>query len=106
MAKSISAKIETYKNKDGETKNKYIDVGVILENTHGEYVMLDPAVDLAGVLMKQRLLAQETGKKAGGSVICSIFDNDGASPQKTPNQSQASPQGKPEPVSNLDDLPF
>ena len=103
MAKSISAKIETNTNKYGETKSKYVDCGVILENTNGQYIMLNPTVDLAGVLMKQRLLAQETGKNAGGSVICSIFDNDGTSPQKAPHQTE--PQAKGESIDDSE-IPF
>jgi hypothetical protein len=71
MSKRITAKVDEYQ-KDGQTKGKYVDIGVILSNSNGEYILLDPTVDLAGVLMKQRLMNPQ---KAGNSVMCSIFDN-------------------------------
>lgn len=70
--KRIAAKVEEYQ-KDGQTKGKYVDIGVIMENSNGEYVMLNPTVDLAGVLIKQRLL---NPGKASGSVIASVFDSE------------------------------
>lgn len=73
MSKDIVAKIDEYE-KDGETKGRYTKIGVILSNENGEYILMDPTVNLAGVLMKQRVLAQKQGKKGGDSVICSIFD--------------------------------
>ena len=93
MTKRIAAKIGSYE-KDGQTKGEYVDIGVILNNDNGEYVLLNPTVDLAGVLMKQRMLAQETGKKAGGSVIASVFDSD----RQQNNGQQSS--------SNDDQVPF
>ena len=75
MTKRIAARIGSYE-KDGQTKGEYVDIGVILNNSDGEYVLLNPTVDLAGVLMKQRMLAQENGKKARGSVLASVFDSD------------------------------
>ena len=93
MTKRIAARIGSYE-KDGQTKGEYVDIGVILNNSDGEYVLLNPTVDLAGVLMKQRMLAQETGKKSGGSVIASVFDSD----RQQNNGQQSS--------SNDDQVPF
>ncbi len=72
--KQIKAKIDEY-TKDGQTKGKYVDIGVILSNDNGEYILMNPAVDLSGVLMRQRIMAQKNGKKVMDSVACSIFDN-------------------------------
>ncbi len=105
MARRITAKIEEYQ-KDGQTKGKYIEIGVILENSNGEYMMLNPTVDLAGVLMKQRILAQETGKKVGGSVLCSIFDNDNQSSQPRQHPTQSAPVQETQPDDGFDDIPF
>lgn len=69
--KRISAKVGEY-TKDGETKGEWVDIGAILSNENGEFVLINPTVDLAGVLLKQRLLNPE---KKSGSVIASIFDN-------------------------------
>jgi hypothetical protein len=93
MAKRISAKIEEYQ-KDGQTKGKYADIGVIMQNANGEYMMLNPSVDLAGVLLMQNVLAVNSGKEARGNVMCSIFDNDNQSSalaQRQPQQAPAAP---------------
>ena len=81
MAKRIMAKTGSYQ-KDGQTKNKYTEIGVIMENQNGEYVLLDPTVDLAGVMMLQRI---QSGK--GEKVICSIFSDDNQ--RRAPQSHQA-----------------
>jgi hypothetical protein len=92
--KRIVARIGSYE-KDGQTKGEYVDVGVILKNKNdGEYVLLNPTVDLTGVLVKQGMLAQENGKKARGSVLASVFDGD----RQQNNGQQSS--------SNDDQVPF
>lgn len=86
MAKRLVAKVGEYE-KDGETKGRYVEIGVILSNNNGEYALIDPTVNLAGVLMKQRVMAQKNGVKVtGDSVMCSVFDNDKkSSPQQHPD---------------------
>ncbi len=101
MTKRITAKIDEYQ-KDGQTKGKYADIGVILSNDNGEYIMLNPTVDLSGVLMKQRSLSHKNGKKLGDNVMCSIFDNDQQSAPKSPPPTQ---QEAPK-DDGFDDLPF
>ncbi len=103
MPKRITAKIEEYE-KDGETKGKYVEVGVILSNENGEFMMLNPTVDLSGVLMKQRILAQKTGKKVGNNVMCGIWDNDNQGQQQS---SQSNQNNSSNSSDNFDDsLPF
>ena len=110
--KRITAKIDEYQ-KDNQTKGKYVDIGVVLSNSNGEYILLNPTVDLSGVLMRQRILAQKNGKKVMDSVACSIFDNNNqgqpsAAPTNHPGQSgQASPQ-QPSGFNDSfdDDIPF
>lgn len=84
MAKRITAKIDEYQDAQGQTKGKYIDVGVVLSNANGEYIILNPTVDLAGVMIRQRMMNQQ---KPGKGVICSIFTDE-------PPQQAASPQGQ------------
>ena len=48
MAKKIMIKHGEFTNRDGEVKNKWVQVGTILENNNGEYVLLDPTINLAG----------------------------------------------------------
>lgn len=97
MSKRICAKVGTY-TKEGQEKGRYVDIGVVLSNQNGEYILLDPTVNLAGVMMKQRLMS---GK--GDSVMCSIFDN---SQQQAPQQQ--APQGQPagQGFNQFDDPPF
>ena len=99
MAKRITAKVGQYE-KDGQTKGQYVEIGALMSNQNGEFILLSPTVDLAGVLMQQRILAQVNGKKAGDRVMCSIFDSDNR--QQQPNQQKpANNQG------NFDsDIPF
>lgn len=75
MVKRLMAKVGSYE-KDGQTKGRYVEVGVIMANQNGEYALMNPSVDLAGVLMQQRIHAQQTGAKSGDRVMVSIFDND------------------------------
>ena len=72
MAKRLCVKVDSYL-KDGETKNKYMEIGVLMENDKGQYLLLDPSVNLAGVMMKQRMLDPSKQSK---SVMVSVFDND------------------------------
>lgn len=74
MVKKLTARVGEYE-KDGQKKGVYVNLGVIMSNSNGEYMLLDPTVDLAGVLMQQRILAQQTGKKAGDRVMVSIWDD-------------------------------
>lgn len=76
MVKRLMAKVGQYE-KDGQTKGRYVEVGVIMSNNNGEYALLDPSVNLAGVLMQQRMLAQQNGGRSGDRVMVSIFDNSG-----------------------------
>ena len=75
MSKKLIAKVGTYQ-KNGETKNEYDELGVMLENDNGPYILLDPAINLAGVLIKQNILATTEGKPARSNVMISVFDSD------------------------------
>lgn len=78
MAKDIVVKVGSYE-KGGEQKGEWTKIGTILENDNGEFVILEPTVDLAGCMMLQRLEAAKQGKKPGDKLIASIFDRDGQS---------------------------
>lgn len=93
MARQIKAKIKEYTNAQGETKGEWVDLGVILSNSNGDYIMLNPTVDLAGVLMRQRLLAQAKGSKVGDNVMCSIFDSSQQQAPQQPQQATQQPMG-------------
>lgn len=75
MAKRLVAKVGEYE-KNGETKGEYVRIGVILSNDSGEYALIDPTVNLAGVLTKQNMLNHAKGKKTGSSVMAAVFTDD------------------------------
>lgn len=89
--KNIVAKTGEYQNQQGETKAEWTKVGVVLSNQNGEYILLDPAVNLAGVLSKQNMLAVEQRKagnekaRTGKAVMCSIFDQSDNRQQSGPS---------------------
>lgn len=73
--KKLLLKTGTYTNNQGETKNNYVELGVILQgNDGGEYAIIEPTVDLAGVLIKQNTQALKDGKEVRDSIMCGIFD--------------------------------
>ena len=84
MAKRLVAKVDTYKDREGNDKGKYVEIGVILSNDNGEYALINPDVNLAGVLMKQRVNLPKGGK--GDMVMCGIFDNSQQGQQQAPQQ--------------------
>jgi hypothetical protein len=90
----ICAKVDTYE-KDGQTKGKYVEVGVILSGEKGDYILLDPTVSLSGLLVRQRLMDP---KKAGKTIICSIFESE---QKQKPQTQQAGP-----PDEFDDEIPF
>ena len=59
----VAVKIGSYE-KDGETKGKYLNIGVVLEGDNGLYMLLDRTFNPAGVLNPQ---GRET-------VLLSFFD--------------------------------
>lgn len=86
--KRLVIKVDEYQ-KDGQTKGKYVELGVILSGDNGEYALIDPTVNIAGCLMKQRVMNQGKEKKGKGDmVMCSIFERESQG-----SQSQAAPAG-------------
>lgn len=93
MTKRLVAKVGSYTNNNGEQKGKYVNVGVLMENQNGQYLLLDPSVNIAGLLMNQNL---DSGKQ-NKSLAVSIFDNNNqqqqAPQQQYQPQQQQAPQG-------------
>lgn len=87
--RKLSAKIGSYE-KDGQTKSRWQSLGVIMEKDGGEFLLLDPTVNLGAVLMLQRIEAQKTGHKPGDRVMVSIFSDDDRAERNTA-PAQASP---------------
>lgn len=86
MTKRLVAVTGNYQAKDGQQKAEYTEIGVIISGKNGkDYALLDPAINLAGVLVKQNVLALKKGEQPSDKVMVSLFEQD--------NQQQ-SPQGQ------------
>lgn len=85
MTKRLMAKTGEYQ-KDGQTKGEYVKIGVMLSGQNGDYMLLDPTVSLAGVLLKQNDLAFKQGKAVHDTIMVSIFEDQ-------PQQQQQPQQG-------------
>lgn len=88
----VAVKTGSYQDSTGQTKNRYQNIGAVMQGDNGPYLLLDPLINLAAV-------PREAGKDR---VICSLFEprQDGQQPRAAaPAQRQA-----PAPVD--DDIPF
>lgn len=86
--KRLSAVVGEYTDKQsGQQKADWSNVGIIGVSQKGkEYMLLDPTVNLAGVLLKQNILAANKGEKLSDMVMISIIED------TNQNQSQGQPQ--------------
>lgn len=100
MTKRLAAKTGEYQ-KDGQTKGEYVDIGVIIPGTDGEYLLLDPTVSLAGIMAKQNAFAMQQNKPIRTSVMVSVFDSNNQQQaqqggyQHPPQQQGYAPQQQP-----------
>ena len=60
----LSATVGEYEA-DGKTKYRSVRLGVLMEGEHGKYLLLEPTVDLAGVLALQRMHQHQKGNARG-----------------------------------------
>ena len=92
MAKRLVVKTGEYTNQQGETKGEYTKIGVILNNQNGDFILMDPTVNLAGVLLKQNALAAKQGKPPSDSVMVSVFEDQPQQSQQQQSGYQQQPQ--------------
>jgi len=87
MTKRLSAVVGEY-TKDGQQKAEWQNVGVLITGKNGkEYALLDPSVNLAGVLLKQNVMAAKKNEAPSDMVMSSVFEesqnqNQGQAPQQ------------------------
>ena len=74
MKKIISARVGEYE-KDGKKVGKYVEIGVLIQKDGKEFILLDPAVNLAGVLAKQNFHEFYSNGQMRENVLCGIYDN-------------------------------
>jgi hypothetical protein len=94
MTKRLSAITGEYVSKqDNQQKGEWTNVGVLIIGQNGkEYAMLDPAVNLAGILLQQNLLALKKGEAPRDMVMLSVFDDVAQQGQQQGNQQSYQPQ--------------
>lgn len=86
----MAVKVGQYQDQSGQTKNRYQNIGVIMQGDDGgHYALLDPLINLAAV-------PREAGKDR---VMVSLFE-----PKNDAQQQAPRPQRAAQPVD--DDIPF
>lgn len=90
----IAVKTGSYQDRaTGQTKNRYQNIGSVMQGDNGPFILLDPMINLAAV-------PREEGKDR---VICSLFEprEQGAAPAAAAPRAAA-----PAPAAMDDDVPF
>ena len=91
--KNLSVKTREYKDRDGNNKANYQNVGAIMENDNGkQFMLIDKFINFAG-------LPDFSGKENSASLLVNIFDVDN---DYKPNRKDIPPSYK----GNDNDIPF
>ena len=93
--KNLSVKTREYKDKDGNPKANWVNIGVIMENDQGkQFMLLDKWINFAGI-------PDFSGKENSGSIMVSMFDVDNEYKPKNYRADNITPSNKGN--DNLDD---
>ena len=94
----IAVKIGSYVDETGANKNRYQNIGVVMQGDNGPYILLDPLINLAAV-------PREPGKDR---VICSLFEPKARDSQQAqaPRQAQGYSAPQRQAVPDDSDVPF
>ena len=66
--KNLSVKTREYKDRDGNPKANWVNIGVIMENDQGkQFMILDKWINFAGI-------PDFSGKENNGSIMVAMFD--------------------------------
>ena len=88
----IAVKTGSYQDSTGQTKNRYQNIGAVMQGDNGPFILLDPLINLAAV-------PREAGKDR---VMCSLFEPRQQDGQQAPRA--AAPQRQAVPDDS--DVPF
>ena len=95
MTKRLSAVVGEYINKENQPKAEWVNIGIIgIGKNNKEYVLLDPTINLAGILLKQNVLAQKRNEAPSDMIMASIFEEQQNQGQQNNNQQQGQQQGQ------------
>ena len=93
--KKLVAKVGEYQNNQGETKGRYRNLVVVMTGSDGgEYMLLDPTVNMAGVFALQASMNAANGKAPSDRVMVSVWEEN--SQQQAPQQQQGGYQQQPQ----------
>lgn len=73
MAKKLTVKVDEY-TKDGQTKGVYRDIGVLMDGENGQYILMDPDFNPAGMLMRQNTMNMKAGRQRNERIMVSLFE--------------------------------
>ena len=86
MTKRLSAVVGEYLDSQNQQKAEWQNIGVLITGKNGkEYALLDPAVNLAGVLLKQNVLAAKKNEAPSDMVMTSVFEEQNNNQQQQNN---------------------
>lgn len=94
----VCAVTGTYTNQQGEEKRRYKNVGVVLDNGDGPFILLERSFNPAGVPSKN-----------GETILLSLFEprnDDNQEPNQDPGQSQATDTTQPAQPIDENEAPF
>lgn len=89
----LAVKTGTYQDNQGQTKNRYQNIGAVMQGDNGPFLLLDPLINLAAV-------PREAGKDR---VLVSCFDPKQDGQAAAPRA--AAPAPRQQPMAE-DDIPF
>jgi outer membrane protein OmpA-like peptidoglycan-associated protein len=102
MAKlyDVAVKTGSYTDGQGAEKGRYTKLGVVMSgNDGGQFMLLEPMVDIAGCLMLQNNMAITRGQPVRDSLMCTMFEPNQQGQAKCtaygtnqPQQQQQAPQ--------------
>ena len=103
MAKAFDAVVKTgeYTNNQGENKGRYTNIGVVMNGDNGQYMLLEPGINLAGILIQQNQMAVAKGQQPRSNVMVSLYEpnQQGQAPQQPmPQPTQPQPMAQPQPM--------
>lgn len=86
----LAVKVGEYTNQQGEKKNRYQNVGAVMQGDNGQFIMLAKWFNPAGVV----------DARGGESILLSMFEprQDGAGQQAPQQRPQAAPAPQQRPV--------
>ena len=92
----VAVKTGSYTDNQGNQKNRYQNIGAVMQSDNGPFLLLDPLINLAAV-------PRDPGKDR---VMCSLFEPRQDGQQQAPRQAAPAQRQAPQQPTMDDDVPF